>query len=342
MREFLAIDAGGTATRAVLVDEAGRRLGSGRAAGGNPTSRGAGNAAAAVASAVAQALEEHRGDPADVEVVLLAHAGARLAEYHDGIRQRLVLLGVQAPLTTAGDLMALFSSGTHETAGAALIAGTGAIGGAIRDARVVRMVDGTGWLLGDAGSGFWIGHRVARAVVDDLDGGPPTRLTETLLRTIDLDDDGDRSLVDGRPAVLGRLVLRLYDLQPVELSGLAPLAFGLAEEDDIARGIVSEAVGALATLLDRVRAAQSDGPLVFGGSVLVEGVLRLPEELQAPLRAAAGDSAPIPVADGLAGAAVLALREGGVAVDAALFARLAEDPGRAAATGHPAGGVPLP
>ena len=37
---FLAVDAGGTSTRAVVVDRAGHVLGYGRAAGGNPTSAG--------------------------------------------------------------------------------------------------------------------------------------------------------------------------------------------------------------------------------------------------------------------------------------------------------------
>ena len=78
-------------------------------------------------------------------------------------------------------------------------------------------------------------------------------------------------------------------------------------------------VAALAALLRRVRTFQADGPLVFGGSVLVEGVLHLSPALQAPLLEAADGAAPIPVADGLVGAAVLALREGRLDVDEPLF-----------------------
>ena len=47
-RVFLVIDAGGTSTRAVIVDSSGRCLGYGRAGGGNPTSAGITSAVAAV------------------------------------------------------------------------------------------------------------------------------------------------------------------------------------------------------------------------------------------------------------------------------------------------------
>ncbi len=316
MREFLAVDAGGTSSRAVVVDETGRRLGSGRAAGGNPTSVGLEGASAAVADAIAQALST-AGPGAAAEPILLANAGGGGEPFQAAILQRLQPMGVRGPILPVGDLLALFCSGTPERDGAALIAGTGAIGGAIRDGRMARVVDGTGWLLGDAGSGFWIGHKAARAVVDHLDGGPTTRLTDAVLERLGIEDD--RVLVDGRPRVMGRLVAALYALRPVELAGFAPLVFALAGEDELATSIVRDAVAAQAALLRRVRRFQEDGPLVFGGSVLVEGSLRLDRSLLAPLLDAADGATPIPVADGLVGAAVLALRSGGIEVDAPLF-----------------------
>ncbi|WP_375387993.1 N-acetylglucosamine kinase [uncultured Amnibacterium sp.] len=320
MREFVAVDAGGTSTRAVVVDEEGRCRGYGRSTSGNPTSAGAGPAAAAVGAAIEQALAAAAVDPTGVEAVLVAHAGGH-ADYEAGIAQRLSRLGVGGVLARVGDLAALFASGTHEQDGAAMLAGTGAIGGAIRGGALVRTVDGTGWLLGDSGSGFWIGHRVARAVVDALDGGPSTALTSALLATLGVLDDHDYDA--GRPRALDALMHGLFALRPVELSRFAPLAFALVGQDAVADGIVRDGVDLMTSLLLRVRAIQSEGPLVFGGSVLVEGYLRLDAHVVRPLLDAAGASTPIPVADGLVGAAVLALRAGGVAIDAPLFARLA-------------------
>jgi glucosamine kinase len=135
----------------------------------------------------------------------------------------------------------------------------------------------------------------------------------------------------GRPRAMDALMQRLFALRPVELSRFAPLAFALAEQDAIADRIVREGVDLMAALLLRVRGIQSTGPLVFGGSVLVEGYLRLAPDRIRPLLDAAGGTRPIPVADGLIGAAVLALRSGGVEVDAARFAVLAASIREAAA-----------
>ena len=312
MREFLAVDAGGTSTRAVLVDAHGRCLGAGRSSGGNPTSAGVDRAVEAVTAAITTA---------SIELVLLAHAGSPAGGFHARVAERIAPLGVQAPIVGAGDVTALFASGTPEPDGVGLIAGTGAVGGAIRGGVLVRAVDGTGWLLGDEGSGFQIGHRVARAVVDDLDGGTPTGLTPLVLERFGLLAT-ERDVAAGRPPALGALILALYALRPVQLSVLAPFAFALVDADEVARGIVRDGAAALARVLARARRAQPEGPLVFGGSVLVEGYLRQDPSLVRPLLDAAGGTIPIPVPDGAVGAAVLALRAGGIEVDEVVFATL--------------------
>ena len=56
MASYLAVDVGGTSTRAVVVDEAGRCRGYGATGRGNPTAAGAESAAAAIAHAVTDAL----------------------------------------------------------------------------------------------------------------------------------------------------------------------------------------------------------------------------------------------------------------------------------------------
>ncbi|MBW4042356.1 MAG: hypothetical protein HIU86_09555 [Acidobacteria bacterium] len=320
MREFLAIDAGGTSTRAVLVDGDGRCLGSGRSSGGNPTSAGVDRAVDAVTAAITDAIGASAA-PEAVELVLLAHAGSSAGGFHERVAERIAALGVRGPVVGAGDVTALFASGTPEPDGVALIAGTGAIGGAIRDGVLVRTVDGTGWLLGDEGSGFQLGHRVARAVVDDIDGGPSTRLTPLVLERFGLPSTA-RDVADGRPQVLGALIHALYGLRPVQLSVLAPLAFALVDADDVARRIVRDGAEALSRVLARSRRIQPDGPLVLGGSVLVEGYLAQEPSLLRPLLDAAGAGTPIPVPDGTVGAAVLALRTGGIEVDDAVFATL--------------------
>src|SRR4029077_20994861 len=119
---------------------------------------------------------------ARIRLVVLAMAGAGRTSVAAEIRRRLAGLGLDAPRGVGADLLATYFSGTHRPDGYAVIAGTGA--GAIRveDGRQVAVADALGWLLGDEGSGFWIGQRVVRAALADLDGrGPSTALTQLLL-----------------------------------------------------------------------------------------------------------------------------------------------------------------
>jgi glucosamine kinase len=215
------------------------------------------------------------------------------------------------------DLLGIFHSGTPSFEGYALIAGTGTVAARIREGRLDRVVGGRGWLLGDAGSGFWIGHAVARAVVASLDGqGQETALTSLVLGAMGIETDTDT--VAGHPGALRQLVSALYARPPVSLAEFAPLAFR-AHEDPVARAILVGASAAIADLLAAVRAPDLPGPVVVGGSVIVRGMLAAPPGLRADLVAPAGGGPVIPVPDGLVGAAVLVLRHGGREVDKALF-----------------------
>ena len=269
---FIAGDAGGTSTRAVAIDATGNVLGYGRSGGGNPTSAGIEGAVASIGAAVERATAGLAAD--EVESVAVAMAGEQTAAFTSQLTERLGRLGL-GPAVLQPDLLAMFHSGTYRPEGYGLIAGTGSIAARIRDGALHRVVGGKGWLLGDAGSGFWIGHRVARAVVAALDGqGPPTTLTPLMLEAMGIADEPER------PAVRG-LVSVLYARRPVQLAEFAPLAFAAAAADDpVAREILAEGATALADLLHTVREPGLTGPVVVGGSALVRGYLAGPAELQ--------------------------------------------------------------
>lgn len=64
--------------------------------------------------------------------------------------------------------------------GAVVAAGTGVVTLGVGPAGVAR-VDGWGYLMGDAGSGFWLGREALAAAMRDYDGrGPSTTLTATV------------------------------------------------------------------------------------------------------------------------------------------------------------------
>jgi glucosamine kinase len=309
----LAVDAGGTSTRAVVLSPDGQCLGYSVAGSGNPTAVGPEKAAASVAESVTQAMRRAEVASARIRLLVLAMAGAGTASVAAEIGRRLAGIGLDAPQIFESDLLATYFSGTDLPDGYAVIAGSGA--GAIRveDGRQVAVADALGWLLGDEGSGFWIGQRVVRAVLADLDGRRrSTALTPLLLACLGVPaptDAGDR-----RPIMA--LVRALYAGPPVRLADHARLAFE-AHGDETADRILDDAAAALARTLDAVRSPSVSGPVVLGG-----GILGRRRQVAVRLAAASGAEEVHAVADGAVGVCVLTLRLAGTAVDAALFRQL--------------------
>ena len=325
VQRILAIDAGGTSTRAAVVDASGLCLGYGIAGGGNPVSDGYDQAVTAVADAAEKAVAESRAARHTISPTLVAMAGAGPRMQQTPIAERLVALGLDGDVDIEADLLAMFHSGTHQSSGCVLVAGTGSVAARITAGRLDLVSDGAGWLLGDTGSGYWIGHRVARAVVASLDGrGPGTALTALLLSELHLEETPER--MHGRPRVMLDLIDALYKLRPVGLSRFAPLAFKACGQDPVASQIVTDAASALAGTLNAVRDHRLQGPVVIGGSV-ARAALAAPPAVAAQLRAALGSEEVIQVEDGLIGAAVLGLRRAGIRVDQEVFRRLQQTVG---------------
>jgi glucosamine kinase len=302
----LGIDIGGTATRVLIVDAAGRRRGGGRSAGGNPTAHPPAVWSRALGEALGQALDES-GPDVDVRSVVVGVAGDRaLADgdaattFESVIRGRI---GAGCPIQVTGDVVVAFASGTPAADGTILVAGTGAAAAAIEDRAAVSEIDGYGWLLGDAGSGFWIGRQALRAVLADLDGrGPATGLrplvTDSLLGRGFAEANARRMCLE--------IVNAAHAQPPVELSRLAPLVSRCAGAgDEVALRIARTAAGHLVSSVSEVRPAGATTPLVVTGGVAtgdhpIAGLLRerLEDRWPGCVRAAH---------DGAAGAAWLAL-----------------------------------
>lgn len=320
---LLAVDAGGTSTRSVVLGAEGHCLGYAVAGSGNPTAVGPPAAAGSVALSAAEAMRKAGVRGTRVQLVVLAMAGARSTSIAEEVRRSLGEIGIDAPALFESDLLATYFSGTYEPDGYAVVAGTGAAAIRIEGGEQVAVADALGWLLGDEGSGFWIGQRVVRAVLADLDGrAPATALTPLLLRRLDVPPAGegaDRGV--DRPRIT-MLVQRLYAAPPVRLADFAALAFEAAG-DPIADGILRDAADALARTLAAVTSPTVSGPVVLGG-----GILSRSPEIARRLAETAGAEEPHTVVDGAVGAAVLTLRHAGTYVDASIFQRLTTSLGR--------------
>jgi glucosamine kinase len=306
-------DLGGTSTRILVAGADGRRCGRGIAGAGNPVSNPAG-AAEALGDALGAALAGV--DPGRVRASVLGVAGLS-ALRTPPVAARFGRVWADAGLTCdpgyRADLEVAFAAGTPEPDGSVLVAGTGATAGAVVGHRLTRTADGHGWLLGDDGSGFWLGREAVRAALHALDAGePPGRLAASVLRALDAAGPG----FGGPDRRRDRIIQAVHSRPGVELSALAPLVSAAYRDGDPqARSIVERAAAALLATIARIRGAEETTPIVLAGSLTgdtspVGATLRrlLPARFAGPV---------LPARSGAGGAAWLAL----AALDPALATR---------------------
>ncbi|WP_238334822.1 N-acetylglucosamine kinase [Kribbella amoyensis] len=268
-------DLGGTSTRIVIADHDGKVVGRGAAAGGNPTSHPA-SAAANFGQAIHQALAGLGDGPLDPTMVKAAVIGAAggSALSKPEVRAQFDAAWTGAGLVCApdfiGDLEVAFASGTPASDGVVLIAGTGAAAGLVRDHRLIRTADGHGWLLGDDGSGFWLGREALRSLLRALDLGEPIgALGEAVVAAVLPDRDPDAvAQREGYDVLRDDLIRTVNSRPPVLLAELARTVVSSYEQDDpTARALVKRAADLLTETVRRVRTTSDNGPLVLAGSV---------------------------------------------------------------------------
>lgn len=245
-------DIGGTATRVGVADLQGQVVALATGGPGNPNSVGIEGSATEIRSVMDRALTTVRGE---VVAVVLGLAGGAQAAAVPGFLRAAVSLGVAVRPALVSDLSVAFSSATAARKGYVLVAGTGAVAGQVLGTELVAQRDGWGWLLGDEGSGFWIGRAAVRATLDQMQTGlPPGPLSRAVL---DATGAGDYL----------QLLQTCYSARPTWLASLSPLVTQHAHHDPAAARIASKAAVLLADLLLSLNPA-ADEPIVLAGSVL--------------------------------------------------------------------------
>lgn len=169
----LAIDVGRTALRAAVFTDGARgssiRLDSGATLSDPDGPR-------RVARGVETALRALGDDPtADVGTIVVAAAGAVSRPDHaEALADALVAL--ERPghpeIVVTTDVFAAHAGALGGRPGVVIAAGTGAVACAIDAKGGVRLVDGAGYLIGDAGSGFAVGRAGLAAALRHHDGRP--------------------------------------------------------------------------------------------------------------------------------------------------------------------------
>ncbi len=320
---IIGADIGGTSTRVGVSDLTGRFLAVARGGPANPNAVGADPAIAEIRRVTGEALEAaatEAGQPLTVAGVVLGLAGITGIADPDGFGRAALppVSPTEPPISMVTDLAVAYASATPDPDGYALIAGTGAFAGTIRSGLQVDRRDGWGWLLGDDGSGFWLGREAVRATLTQLEHGRPlSPLARAVLA---------RAVPDAELEAAGNALIRTsYARTPRELSEFAPLVADLVEQDPVAAEIADRAAGLLAGTLGALDPAPAR-PIVLAGSVLVAGPDGRPAAVGGRLRALLADRLDNPLFEagpGVVGAAWLAV-PGGPEVDRDRHARLSE------------------
>ncbi|MEV6631145.1 BadF/BadG/BcrA/BcrD ATPase family protein [Actinoplanes sp. NPDC051470] len=279
MRLALGVDAGGTGSRAVLLDQTGVQVGRGDGAAGNPMSGPV--AVRAIGATVRAALRGH--DPARVGFAVVGIAGlSSMANtaVRDAFAAEWREIGLTCPVRIVGDAVTAYAAGEpKETRGAVLIAGTGSVAALVDGLDVLRTADGYGWLLGDEGSGVWLGLQAIRSAVRRTSALGTAVLMHTGTRTPD------------------ELIAWATRQKPQAYARLAPLV--CTTSDGESARIIAEAVERLIATVAELD--HPEGPVVLAG-----GLLTADTPIRRGVEAALGDRAR-PAGDPVSGAARLAL-----------------------------------
>ena len=180
----LGIDAGGSKTVALVADSDGRIVGEGRASGANLQTDGELQVEKVLHEVIERAMNGRLAPP---DAVCLGMAGVDRDSDGRIIRDIMRRLGFRQNTLIVNDALIALVAGAGAGPGVVVISGTGSIAYGVGHRGLAARAGGWGPILGDEGSGYWIGRRALEAVVRAADGrGPITTLTDKVLEYFSL------------------------------------------------------------------------------------------------------------------------------------------------------------
>jgi len=310
MLHVLGLDAGGTKTVCLLADEHGNVVAEARRGGANLQAAGELEVEKVLHGVMEDAIGERPIVPA---AICLGIAGVDRPADSAIVRGIMKRIGHQARVLIVNDALVALEAGAPGQPGVVVISGTGSISYGRNAAGEAARSGGWGYVLGDEGSGYWIGRAALRAVLRESDRrGPRTALSALLLKHF------------GVTQAQG-LIHEVYNanLKPAAIGALAQsVQAAFSEGDDVALGILRGAANELeAGALSVARRLDLIGqPFAF---ILAGGIFRAVPWVQQELERRLPLAAPLSRVQRLdrepaTGAVALALQEahGGARVPA--------------------------
>lgn len=255
----LGIDAGGTKTVCLLADARGEILAEARGGGANLQAVGELEVEKVLHYVMDKAIGDRDVRPA---AICLGIAGVDRPQDAEAVRGIMRRIGFKTRTLVVNDALVALVAGAGDAPGIVVIAGTGSIAyGRNAEGRAAR-AGGWGYLLGDEGSGFWIGRNALAAVVRQSDGrGPATLLTELVLDYLKLSSAAD-------------LIHEVYyrDLHRHAIAALAVLVQRASDEGDaVAAEILQRAsvelAAAASSVTSRLGMRGDAFPTVLAGGI---------------------------------------------------------------------------
>ncbi len=233
MVHVLGIDAGGTKTVCLLADQDGRVIAEARRGGANLQAVGE----LQVEKVLHEVMEEAIGDRDIVPAAIcLGIAGVDRPDDSATVAAIMRRIGYKARILVVNDALVALEAGAPRQPGVVVISGTGSISYGRNAKGEAARSGGWGYVLGDEGSGYWIGRAALRAVLREADRrGPETSLTDMLLKHYGV------SQAQG-------LIHEVYNaqLKPAAIGALAKcVQTAFSQGDEVAIGILRAAANEL-------------------------------------------------------------------------------------------------
>lgn len=270
-------------------------------------------------AALAELSATDEGGPPEVDAAYFCLGGVLDEVDRRAVRAvaRAAGLSAAVSVSVAHDALGALVGGLAGREGMVLVAGTGSVCfGRTHDGREA-LCGNWGPLIGDEGSGYWLGREALRAVARARDGrGATTALVSDVLDALAIDHP------DG-------LLRRIHqpDVDRGVIAGLAPLVLARATEgDQVAEQVVDRGCALLCECVEVVRAAlftAGDAELTTTGGMTKNPTYMRALEQQLALRAP-GVRLVAPALPPVLGAARLALELAGCRVTPEVDARLSE------------------
>ena len=215
----LGIDAGGTKTVCLLADARGSILAEGRGPGANLHVAGELGVEKVLHEVMESALA---GRPLTPAAICLGIAGVDREDEAATVRAIMRRICRNARVVVVNDALIALVAGARDAPGIVIIAGTGSIVYGRNAAGQAARAGGWGHMVGDEGSGYWIGREAVAAVMRGADGrGPATRLADEILAHFGVAD-------------ASRLPRIVYDREVPRMSvaAVGPIVQQVAEQGD--------------------------------------------------------------------------------------------------------------